>query len=54
MLFHGAGGSAFETQNHLIYGQKDGYFESEVTKNIILNYDTLIHDLNKLLKSLEN
>lgn len=46
-------GSAFETQNHLIYGQKIGYFESEISKEIISNYNELIHDLNKLLKSFE-
>ena len=54
MLFHGAGGSAFETQNHLIYGREVGYFESEISNKIISDYDELIHELNKLLKSLEN
>ena len=45
-------GSAFETQNHLLYGKDVGYFESEISKEIISNYDELIHELNKLLKSL--
>ncbi len=49
-----ARGSTFETQNHLIYGQKVDYFESEITKRIISDYDELIHELNKLLKSLGN
>ena len=47
-----ARGSAFETQNHLLYGKDVGYFESEISKKIISNYDELIHELNKLLKSL--
>jgi four helix bundle protein len=47
-------GSAFETQNHLIYGREVGYFESEISNKIISDYDELIHELNKLLKSLGN
>jgi len=54
LLFHGASGSAFETQNHLIYGREVGYFESEISNKIISDYDELIHELNKLLKSLGN
>ncbi len=46
-------GSAFETQNHLQYGKEVGYFESEISIKIISDYDELIHELNKLLKSLE-
>jgi len=47
-----ARGSAFETQNHLLYGTKVGYFEKMETKEIIGKYSILIHDLNKLIKSL--
>lgn len=48
-----ARGSAFESQNHLIYGQRVGYFETETTRKLISDYDALIYELNKLLKSLE-
>ena len=45
-----ARGSAFETQSHLEYGKKVGYFSNiiEITKK----YNEIIHDLNKILKSL--
>jgi four helix bundle protein len=48
-----ARGSAFETQNHLLYGNKVGYFENEITNRIFDGYNELIHDLNKIIKSLE-
>ena len=47
-----ARGSVFETQNHLHYGIKVGYFEQDSTMAIINEYSKLIHDLNKLIKSL--
>jgi len=49
-----ARGSAFETQNHLIYGMKVSYFKQPQVKKIILQYNDLIYDLNKLIKSLRN
>jgi len=45
-------GSSFETQNHLLYGNKAGYFEDEITKRLFKEYDELIHELNKIIKSL--
>ena len=48
-----ARGSSFETQNHLLYGNKVGYFESTDSESLIEKYNQLIHELNKLLKSLE-
>lgn len=45
-------GSATETQNHLIYGTKVGYFEIIVSKVLIAEYDNLIFELNKILKTL--
>jgi len=48
-----ARGSAFETQNHLLYGNKVGYFETQITQRLFDEYNELIHDLNKLIKSLE-
>jgi four helix bundle protein len=45
-------GSSFETQNHLLYGNKVGYFETQITKRLFKEYDDLIFDLNKIIKSL--
>ena len=46
-------GSAFETQSHLLYGNKVGYFEKQKTEGLFDNYAELIHEINKILKSLE-
>jgi four helix bundle protein len=48
-----ARGSSFETQNHLFYGNKVGYFESQLTNRFFDEYNELIHEINKILKSLE-
>jgi len=48
-----ARGSSFETQNHLLYGNKVGYFEKQITQQLFDEYNELIHELNKLIKSLE-
>ena len=42
-----ARGSAFETQNHLLYGNKVGYFKQEITVKLFDEYNELIHELNK-------
>ena len=47
-----ARGSSFETQNHLLYGNKADYFEDEITKRLLKEYDGLIYELNKIIKSL--
>lgn len=47
-----ARGSAYETQNHLIYGTEVGYFENEKSEMLHKSYDQLIYDLNKLMKYL--
>ena len=49
-----ARGSAYETQNHLIYGNKVGYFEKEKIEQLYIDYNKLIHDINKIIKSLSN
>ena len=49
-----ARGSAFETQNHLIYGNKVGYFEKEKIEHLYIDYNKLVHDINKIIKSLSN
>ena len=46
-------GSAFETQSHLLYGKEVGYFEEMKTEDLFEQYSELIHELNKILKSLE-
>ena len=48
-----ARGSAYETQSHLLYGHKVGYFNIDDINSLINKYNNLIHDLNKILKSLE-
>lgn len=48
-----ARGSSYETQNHLLYGNKVGYFESKITQHLFDKYNELIHEINKVIKSLE-
>jgi four helix bundle protein len=48
-----ARGSSFETQNHLLYGKKVGHFETQISQQLFDEYNELIHELNKLIKSLE-
>jgi len=45
-------GSATETQHHLLYGCKVGYFEKSEVDLLINDYSTLIYNLNKILKTL--
>lgn len=45
-----ARGSAFETQSHLEYGQKVGYFSN--INETVEQYSNIIHDLNKIIKAL--
>lgn len=47
-----ARGSAFETQNHLLYGKRVGYFDEEETKRHIEEYNELIFELNKIVNVL--
>jgi four helix bundle protein len=49
-----ARGSSYETQNHLLYGNRVGYFESKKTHYLFVEYNQLIFELNKLIKSLES
>lgn len=46
-------GSAFETQSHILYGKKVGYFKEQKTEDLFDKYSELIHEINKILKSLE-
>jgi len=45
-------GSAFETQNHLLYGKAVGYFDENLTDQYFSEYNDLIFELNKLINSL--
>lgn len=47
-------GSAYETKNHLIYGNLVKYFEEEKSQLIIIEIELLIHELNKIIKTLES
>jgi len=46
-----ARGSAHEMIHHLSYGTNTGYFDSDVAKQCIVKYEILIHELNKLVKT---
>ena len=47
-----ARGSAYEVQNHLIYGEAIGYFKDHDCSEYINQYAEIIHQLNRLIKSL--
>ena len=47
-----ARGSAYETQNHLLYGYKVGYFEREKMEVLLNQYKDLIYSLNRLIKAI--
>ena len=47
-----ARGSAYETQNHLLYGNKVGYFEREKMEVLFNQYKDLIYSLNRLIKAI--
>jgi four helix bundle protein len=49
-----ARGSAYETQNHLLYGNKVGYFEQDKMESLFKQYSNLIFSLNKLIKSISS
>lgn len=43
---------AFETKNHLIYGNKVGYFTHEEYNSVSVKIDEVIHELNKIIITL--
>lgn len=45
--------SAFKTQSHLKYGIGVGYFTEEKLSSLFTGYEELIHQLNKIMKSLD-
>jgi len=48
-----ARGSVNETQSHLLYANKVGYFDSETTVELCKKYDSIAFEINKIIKSLE-
>ena len=46
-----ARGSAFETQNHLLYGKTVGYFDEKRVKELNISYKELIYELNKIIQT---
>ena len=53
MFYKIARGSANETKSHLIYGNLVKYFEPTQSQLIIVEIEHLIHELNKIIKTLE-
>lgn len=47
-----ARGSAFETQNYLLYGNKVNYFDKKNVNILSNSYSDLIFELNKIISSL--
>lgn len=47
-------GSAFEVQSHLRYGEEVGYFDTVNISDIFEKYSILVHDLNKIIKTLNS
>ncbi len=47
-------GSLTETQSHLDYGQRVGYFDEEGVQKLDLLLNSLHNDLNKLIRTLKN
>lgn len=54
MFYMFSRGSANETKNHLIYGTLVKYFEEQQSSAIISKIEDLVHELNKIIKTIEN
>ena len=46
-------GSAYETKSHLLYGVSVGYFSETEIAPIICTIDEIVHELNKIIKTLQ-
>ncbi len=53
-FYYFARGSLTETQSHLVYGTRVGYFDGEKVRNLDRELDSLHNDLNKLIRALKN
>jgi len=47
-------GSAYETKSHLLYGITIGYFKKEDCQSVLKSYEELVHELNKIIKTLKD
>jgi four helix bundle protein len=45
-------GSSSETQSHLEYGKRVKYFETKIVDHLVIEYQDVIHELNKIIKTL--
>jgi len=48
-----ARGSAMETKSHLIYGNLVEYFDTNENDVLRAQIDTVVHDINKIIKTLQ-
>jgi four helix bundle protein len=46
-----ARGSSYETQNHLLYGRKVGYFDELNAERLFGEFSDLVFELNKIINS---
>jgi four helix bundle protein len=53
-FYYVARGSLTETQSHLVYGYRVGYFKKEHVQEMEKMLNTLHNDINKIIKSLAN
>lgn len=49
-----ARGSANETKSHLLYGCRVHYFEVQKTERVIVMLESVIYELNKIIRTLDN
>lgn len=47
-------GSAFETKSHILYGISVKYFNEKDSNSILMGYEELIFELNKIIKKLKD
>lgn len=53
-FYYFAKGSAFETKSHLLYGNRVKYFTDDETNALNSLIDSVIFDLNKIIKTLNS
>ncbi len=53
-FYYFARGSSTETQNHIEYGKRVGYFSNEVAEKLDERLSKLYNDVNKIILSLKN
>ena len=53
-FYYYARGSISETQSHLEYGLRVGYFDGEIVKKLDADLEDICKDLNKIIVTLRN